>query len=163
MSQHLEFRRPWLVRSFFVIFTFVTLGSLPALLPTLIKEHQANTGMLLYYLVICVPISILSLWFSGPDDISFDLEQKTYRWVKGYPFLARTRTGSFEDLWGVYLARTQGSERYFCVGINWRSGRNSITVNRFYNELLAEQFAEDLMTKLGLPKVMPPRNLRSQT
>ena len=105
-------------------------------------------------------IGLLFFYLSGPDDINFDLEQRTYRHTKGWPFFAKTRRGTMKDFWGVYVGRTRGDSRYFCVGVTWWGGKGNVTLERFSNKMHAERFAAVLRAMLGLKEVMPPRNLR---
>lgn len=159
----LTYRKPWLFRaasflSSLAVFSFPLLA-----VPEMTAHKPPDYSALPILILVFWGGSLLSLHLSGPDDIAFDLEQKTYRYVKGWPFSPKTRTGIMKDFWGVYVGRRQGGNRYFWVGVTWWGGRDSVTLERFGNKEAAERFAESLMSNLELKQVMPPRNLRPST
>ncbi|MGI4790725.1 MAG: hypothetical protein ACRYFS_17990 [Janthinobacterium lividum] len=126
----------------------------------LAREHAVDYRFLPFYTLCTAALDALFFQWSGPSDIYFDREQKTYRHIKGWPFFAKTRNGPLSDLQGVYLRETQ-NHSYFLVGLTWRSG-GSVTLELFSDRMKAEQLAATLMSNLNLERVMPPRNFRSQ-
>ena len=108
-----------------------------------------------------VGVGAIMFSLSGPDDITFDLERKTYHRVWGWPFFAKTRTGTWNDFWGVFVGKGHGNHRYFCTGVMWRDGAH-MRIGVFSDQDAAEQLAMLLMRRLELERVMPPRSLRPQ-
>ena len=156
----LTYRKPWLVRAFGVIMILVFTSAPVFVGLELRREHAVDYGFLTFYALCCAALDVIFLWWSGPNDIYFDRDQKTYRYVKGLPFFAKTRTGPLSDLWGVYIAQKRGT---FFVGVIWWGGGSSITLEWFSDRMKAEQFAAIFRAMLGLKEVMPPRNLRPRT
>jgi hypothetical protein len=156
----LTYRKPWLFRAVFVFVSLVGATLIFAMWSDIASRPHPDYSVLPMGILLFGGESILFSWLSGPDDIDFDLEQKTYRHTKGPPFFAKTRTGPVSDFWGVYVGRTRGDSRYFCVGVTWWGGKGSVTLERFNNKASAERFAAMLMSNLELKQVMPPRNLR---
>ena len=159
----MAFPKPRWLRVLFVVSSLIALGTPYVVWLIFLQGQAVNPGSCAFVQLFCVCLSGLAFWFSGPDDVYFDTERKTYYLVKGSPFAAKTRTGPLSDLWGVYVGRTRGKTRYFCVGVTWWGGGGSVTLGWFSSEVQAEQFAESLMSNLELKQVMPPRNLRPPT
>lgn len=156
----MAFPKPRWMRVLFVVSSLIGL-SIPVLIWLVFLQGQAvNLGGCVFGLLFFFCLSALAFWFSGPDDVYFDLEQRTYRLVKGSPFSTQIRSGPLTDLWGVYVGQTQGRSRYFCVGVTLWGGKGSITLERFSTGVQAERFAAQLMSNLELKQAMPPRNLR---
>ncbi len=155
----LTYRKPWLFRAVF-IFAGLMAFSLPFLVASdMTVRRPIDYSALPMLTLLSWGGSLFFFYNSGPDDIAFNLEQRTYRHVKGWPF-AKSRSGSMKDFWGVYVGRTQGDNRYFCVGVTWWGGKGSVILERFSSKMHAERFAASLMSSLELKEVMPPRNLR---
>ena len=159
----LTYRKPWLFRGVFVFGSLIgfinPFGVWLEMGKYYTRDYSAFILLVLWNWGVCA----LFFWLSGPDDIEFDLEQKTYRHTKGWPWFAKTRTGTMKDFWGVYVGQTQGSSAYFCVGVTWWGGKGSVTLERFSSKMHADRFAATLMSNLELKQVMPPRNLRPRT
>lgn len=155
----MAFPKPRWMRAVFAVSSLIALGIPYVVWLVFLQGQVVNPGGCTFGLLFAC-LSGLAFWFSGPDDVYFDKEQKTYHLVKGSPFSAKTRTGPISDFWGVYVGRTQGRSRYFCVGVTWWGGKGSITLERFSSKMQAERFAASLMSNLELKQVMPPRNLR---
>ena len=159
----MAFPKPRWMRVLFVASSLIALG-IPCIVWLVFLQGQVvNPGGCAFGLLFFVCLSGLAFWFSGPDDVYFDADRKTYHLVKGSPFSAKTRTGPLSDLWGVYVGRTQGKSRYFCVGVTWWDEGGSVTLERFSSKMQAERFAASLMSNLELRQVMPPRDLRPPT
>ncbi len=156
----LTYRKPWLFRAVLVFYSLMAVTLIVAMWSNIASRPHPNYGPLPMGILLFGGGSLLFFWLSGPDDLSIDLEQRTYRHVKGWPFFPKTRTGPISDFWGVYVGRTQGKSRYFCVGVTWWGGKGSVTLKRFSSKMHAERFAASLMSDLELQQVMPPRNLR---
>ena len=125
------------------------------------QSHTVDFGFLAFMVLSGVGIGTIMFSLFGPDDITFDLDGKTYRRVWGWPFFAKTRTGTWKDFWGVFVGKGQGKTRYFCTGVMWRDG-SYMRIGIYSDQDTAEQLAMLLMRKLELERVMPPRNLRPQ-
>ena len=113
----LTYRRPWLFRAVFLFFSLVGL-SLPFLAAAdIASRHNPDYSPLPMAVLVFGGPGLVFFWLSGPDDLHFDLDERSYRHIKGWPFFAKTRTGPVSDFWGVYVGRTQDKSRYFCVGV----------------------------------------------
>ena len=154
----LTYRRSWLVRAFLVLLILIFFAGLFMIGSGILSKPHPDYGALLPFVLIFVGPSLLLWRMSGPNDIYFYLEQKTYRYIKGWPLFAKTRTGPLSDLSGVYIRETR-NQGYVLVGLTWEDG-GSTTLEMFSNRVKAEQFVASLMSDLGLKQVMPPRNLR---
>ncbi len=152
----LTFRKPWLFRAVSVLVMLICYADVFGIWNDMAKHHSMNYGALLFFILWFGGGSVVFFWLSGPNDIYFDLQQRTYRYVKGWPFFPKTRTGSLSDFWGVYTGRKRSS---FCVGVTWWGGGN-VTLESFSDKMKAEQFAATLRAMLELKQIMPPRNLR---
>ena len=159
----MAFPKPRWMRILFVASSLIALGIPYIVWLVFLQGQVVNPGGCVFGLLFFVCLSALAFWFSGPDDVYFDTKQKTYHLVKGSPFAAKTRTGPLSDLWGVYVGRTQRNRRYFCVGVTWWGGGDSVTLEWFPDIMKAERFAATLRAMLELKEVMPPRNLRPRT
>ena len=164
MNPHeMAFLKPHWLRVLFVVSSLIALG-IPVLLWLVFLQGQAvNLGGCMFGLLFFLCLSALAFWFSGPDDVYFDLDQRTYRLVKGSPFSTHIRSGLLTDFWGVYVGRTQGKSAYFCVGVTWWGGKDNVTLERFSSKMHTDRFAATLMSNLELKEVTPPRNLRPRT
>ena len=156
----MAFPKPRWMRILFVASSLTALGIPYAVWLVFLQGQVVDPSGCVIGLLFFVCLSSLAFWLSGPDDIYFDTQRKTYRLIKGSPFAAKTRTGLLSDFWGVYVGRTQGDSRYFCVGVTWWGGKGSVTLERFGSKMHAERFAATLMSNLELKQVMPPRHLR---
>ena len=156
----LTYRKAWWGRAFFLLVSLIgfinPLGIWLEMGKYYTRDYGAFVLLVLYNWGVCV----LFFWLSGPDDLYLDLEQRTYCHVKGWPLFPKTRTGPVLDFWGIYVGRTQGSSRYFCVGVTWWGSKGSVILKRFSSKMHADRFAASLMSNLELKQVMPPRNLR---
>ena len=157
----LVFRKPFEVRAIMGAGGVITVTT-PFWIGTEVwKQHDTNAGaMLPFFAMMCFGFGALMFRVAGPEDLYLDMEQQTYRLVRGWPFFAQTRSGTWKDFWGVWVGSTSGSNKSYLVGIAWWGGRGSATLGRFENKFSAERFAEEMMSKLALQKVMPPRHLR---
>ncbi len=157
----LTYRRSWLVRIFGVIMMLLMTSGPVFIWLAVAQEHAVNSGFygfLTFYALLCAALDVMFLRWTGPKDMYFDLDHKTYRYITGWPFFAKTRTGPLSDLGGVYVRETR-NQGYFLVGVVWQSG-DSVTLEMFSNRSKAEQLAASLMSDLELKQVMPPRHLR---
>jgi hypothetical protein len=101
------------------------------------------------------PGGALFLWCAGPRDVTLDLAGRTYQRVWGWPLLPRTLCGPWEDLWGVYVSESRGGPP-FSVGLRWSKRRGAVKLGRFEKRAAAEQLAQEMQARLGLPRVMAP-------
>lgn len=110
----------------------------------------------------CVAVAGLFLRVSGPDELQLDLAERTYRRISGWPIFFTTWSGPWTNLWGIYVGvfgSTTGSS-YF-VGLRGTNLGGRMDVGRFGAQSAAEQFADELASDLGLPRVSPPKPLVS--
>lgn len=159
----LTYRRPWLFRAVFVFVSLLAIADLVGMWSDIASRLHPNYGALSFFILWFGGVSLIFFCLSGPNDLYLDMEQRTYRHVKGWPFFPKTRTGPVSDFWGVYIGRTQSKSRYFRVGVTWWDGKGNITSERFSSKMQAERFAATLMSNLELKQVMPPRHLRPST
>lgn len=156
----MAFLKPRWMRVLFVASSLVALG-IPCIVWMVFLQGQVvSRAGCVFGLLFFACLSGLAFRFSGPDDVYFDTERKTYHLVKGSPFSAKTCTGPLSDFWGVYVGQTQGKSAYFCVGVTWWGGKGNVTLERFSSKAQAERFAATLMSSLELKQVMPLRHLR---
>ena len=153
----LTYRKPWGGRVVFGFVNLLAIADSVGVWSEYSSRPYPDYAALLFLILYLCGGGLVFFWLSGPDDLYLNLDQKTYRHVKGWPFFPKTRTGSISDFWGVYVGRTQSS--YF-VGVTWWGGKGSVILGRFGNKASAESFAETLMSNLELKQVMPPRHLR---
>jgi hypothetical protein len=52
-------------------------------------------------MLIIVIINFLVMRYAGPDDLVLDIDRQTYTHTTGYPFFARSVTGTFGDFYGL--------------------------------------------------------------
>lgn len=110
---HLVFRRPWGFRVLTILMTIM-------LLPLLVVMALMLTGTLVrvdaFLVAVFVPCTLLvagltlfMLYLSGPNELQFDLRQRTYRYRRGIPLFSHISEGSTEDF-DYFFVRTW--ERY---------------------------------------------------
>ncbi len=112
-----------------------------------------HTGMLGLF-----ALGILSL--CGPSDLSLDISRRTYSWRTGVPWRPRVRSGSWDDIQGIYIGRSPRSNTRCVVGMRWKRGLATCLLGQFEDRGQAEQFAAMAAGKLHLPRVEPPPTSR---
>ncbi len=108
----------------------------------------------------CLVVGGLFLRISGPDELRLNFAERTYHRFSGWPFFSTGRSGPLADLYGVYIGvfgSTSGSA-YF-VGVRGTKLGGRLDLGRFSARPPAEQFANELASNLGLPRVNPPKPL----
>ncbi len=104
------------------------------------------------FAVLCLVVGILLLWLFGPEELSLDLNQRTYHLVSGWPLVPTARSGDCSDIAGIYV-RSTGKGNVF-IGASWRYSKKRFTpLGRFSRERPAKQFAQDIAFKLELPQI----------
>ena len=93
----LAFRKPTWLR---VLFGMVGAAFVGLMLRTAFVSEQ-NPWVIVPCCVLGLPIVLVVLYQSGPDDIAFDLSRRTYRQRLPWPY--QRRTGSFEDIDGFRI------------------------------------------------------------
>ncbi len=157
----LAFRKPFEMRAVLGAFGLISVATPFWVGIEAWKQQDGNAcAMLPFFAALCFGFGALFFSLAGPADLYLDMERRTYRLVRGWPFLARTRSGTWEDFWGVWVGRTSGSQTAYLVGVTWWGGGGSVTLGRFENKSSAERFAEEMMSKMDLKRVIPPRHLR---
>ncbi len=116
-----------------------------------------DKGMMAFYLLLCVPVAVLLLMLARPSELQFNLMNRTYRWVMGWPLLSSVQSGPLTDMWGVYV-RTSGGKgnikaSYF-VGVRSKRFGGQMSLGHFEVQAAAERFAEELMSELSLPRAL---------
>jgi membrane protease YdiL (CAAX protease family) len=164
----LTYRKPWLIRFFPVLLILIFFAGLFMIAGSIVSKPHPNYGTLLPFVLIFGGPSLFLWRLSGPQDICFDLHEKTYRYVAGWPFFAKTRIGPISELQGVYIRETQSYGFFvgvtvFSPKLNRRGRGGGVTLETFTNRTKAEQFAAQLMSDLELNQVMPPHHLRPLT
>lgn len=107
------------------------------------------------FALLSIATGILLVRCSGPEDLYLNLNQRTYRLISGWPLFPVNRSGKWDDMAGIYV-HSFGSNSVE-VGISWRHNKKHRTaLGKFGRRQLANQFAEDRASKLGLPQIVLP-------
>ena len=100
--------------------------------------------------LLSIASGVLPTYLSGPEDLYLDMDSHTYRLVSGWPLFPAIRSGSWDDMAGIYVRST--SKGVF-VRVSWRYNKKHTTpLGRFGSEQSAKQFAQDIASKLDLPQ-----------
>lgn len=154
----LTYRKPWLFRAVFVLVSLLAIADFIGMWSDIASRPHPDYSALPIAVLLFGGASLIFFCLSGPNDLYLNMEQKTYRHVKGLPFSPKTRTGPVSDFWGIYMGRTRSNSNY-CVGVIWWGG-GDVILRSGLDRLEAERFAAILRAMLELKEVMPPRNLR---
>jgi len=155
VSQHeWVFRKP-LLRRIGMVLTSI------ALLQALLMVANEGWGAVLLFTLLWFPFGIVLLWISGPDELRLNMAERTYQRVSGWPFRSKTRSGSWTDLWGVYIGYAGRST--YIVGLRGNRLGGRVDLGRFKVYAAAEQFAQELMSELSLARVPTPKPLIQPT
>ena len=103
------------------------------------------------FALLDVAVGALCIYIAGPEELHLDLERRTYRLVRGWPFFPVTRSGTWKDIAGISVRDFGEGQTY--VGIKWGYGRRSVTPLGTFGKQAANQFAQEMASMLGLPQV----------
>ena len=117
--------------------------------------------------IMCMAISLLIYYASGPNDLFLNLDEHTYRLVHGWPHSPKAQTGPLSEIAGVFVCCRQMNMDYM-VGLvwknDWKSGRKwFVILGRFNRSGQADRLAQETAAVLGLPLVSPPSSLKSSS
>ncbi len=115
-----------------------------------------NAGNLFLIGAVFGLLAWLLVSVSGPNDLSLDSTRRTYRWRQGVPWRSRLRTGTWEEIAGIYVRRRRTGREDYIVSLRWKGTWRSFLLGQFHNRASAERFAEAVTNKLHLPRVEPP-------
>ncbi len=172
----LSFRKPWKSRIGSALFALLLTGGYPTLLAVTLPGSRMPMTLLGWFCfgimeMICLPFSAMFLYSAGPQHLSFDLNQRTYRYVFGWPFASQVQAGPWEDIAGVYVwDRNRGRLSGYSVGIAWQDNirsrrmRMKATLLGTFDGLgrldRANGLAEEMASVLNAPLVEPPFPVR---
>ncbi len=157
----LAFCRPWTDRVAAALFALLHVVAYPILwvipawqMPmTAAHWYRYSAGEML-----CLIIAVLTLYLAGPDDLTFDLNRRTYRYISGWPLGWRIHEGPWEDMAAVCVLMTDQS---YYVRIVWKDNKMRARFKCFslgnFNGAgrsdRATRRAEETAAVLGLPVV----------
>ena len=157
----LAFYRPWKSRVAAALFAVLHIVTYPIFWA--IPGWQVPMTAALWYRygiveVMCLVIGAWVLYYAGPDNLIFDLSQRTYQYISGWPLRPQVHQGPWEDMAAVCVVIVS---RGYCVGITWKDSKMRA---RFQGTIWgtftglgrldrANQMAEEIATVLGLPVV----------
>lgn len=163
----LHFRKSWKSRVGCALFALLLGGGFPTLLA--LPGPKAPMSLLGWFCfgileTGCLAFAALFMYLSGPQYLSFDLNQRIYRYASGWLLRPQIREGPWEDIAGVYVwDRNSGRLSGYSVGIAWQDNKAS----RWQATLLgtfdglgrldrANRLAEDIASLLDVALVEPP-------
>lgn len=145
----LTFRQSWGVR---------------ALIPLVLSWGVLAAGVVLLHripfllLLACVALFFVLLQGFGPNQITFNTEERSYRWLMRWFWSARVRTGLWSEFAGVRVRHsyTKGVTTY-TVSLTYSHDPSfGPILGRFSKRERAEDMAGELAQTLGLPCVQLP-------
>ena len=105
-------------------------------------------------LLSAIPIGI-AFWYSGPHDIELNLKRKTYLAKKGFPFLARSFSGNFQDMNGLCIRKNtsrSGQVIGYRIDLDWNlPKRPPFELMRVRKLEKAQIMQREFSRKLGIP------------
>jgi len=92
------------------------------------------------------------LWIIiNPWQLQLDLEQHSYKLIQGWGPWARTRTGTAQDIKGVYLRVTKDQHGTRCKAVLvWKMRRLAFVLRITYNKAEAEEWLQNLANQLNV-------------
>ena len=157
----LAFCRPWKDRVAAALFALLHVVAYPILWAIPAWQVPMTAARWYRYSIVevmCLVIAVLTLYLAGPDDLIFDLNRRTYRYVFGWPLGWRVYEGPWEDMAAVCVPMTEQS---YYVRIVWKDNKmrarfKCFSLGNFYGpgrSDRATRLAEETAAKLGLPLV----------
>jgi hypothetical protein len=97
--------------------------------------------------------AFMSAMAAGPNTIAFDYTRQVYWSERGFPFLAKRKTGSFAEIEGLFLRTTPGRNfEIYHLMIAWKDRKQPERRLQIYANLeTAQEEARLLAERLGVP------------
>jgi hypothetical protein len=158
-NNEMKFRRPRMHRASLVALSLWFPCAL--VLPFLLQDSSSTRGPGTHQSVF-LPVAafgLLMLLFlsqTGPSDLDLDGARRIYRWRWGAPWRLRIRTGTWDDLSGIYVKKLSKSRDGYIVGLRWNGTWRACALGTFHGRANANSFATSTANKLHLPLVEPP-------
>lgn len=157
-SNEMKFRRPRMHRASLVTLSLWFPGALvlPFLLQGSSSPRETGHQSVLLPVVVFSLLMLLFLSQAGPSDLDLDGARRIYRWRWGAPWRLRTRTGTWDDLSGIYVKKVSKIKDGYIVGLRWNGTWRACALGTFHEGANANHFATSTANKLHLPLVEPP-------
>lgn len=104
--------------------------------------------------VIWVGLGLGLLCCCLPEELRFNLDKRTWQLTKGWPPFARIRSGTWNDISGIYIYNIR-SVYMICLGYKHPAGDWTL-IGIQGRHSGAVSLARDLATRLDLPTINPP-------
>ena len=146
----------------FAVFFVMVIPSFFATGMVQVQPAEATESWLLLGLaeIMTLAIGIPIYYLSGPNDLFINLDRRTYRLVHGWPHSPQVKTGSLDEIAGIFVSCLRINADYV-VGIvwkdDWKIGRKwYVLLGRFSRSGKADRLAQKATAALNLPLVEPP-------
>ncbi len=109
---------------------------------------------------VCMTVAVWVLRRAGPDEIYLDLKARTFRRVTGWPLFPVVLTGTWKQIFGIYVRKVGGSSSnkpYYLVELYWTGDKGGSVVGSYNAKEDAEAEAERLQAVLGMRRVIAPK------
>ena len=158
-SYETTFSEPWALRAFLtswlVCFVFAC-----ASMVWDVFGHKPFPWLMVA--LLCVAATIGFFHLLGPNQIVFNPQQRSYHSISRWSWPPQIRSGSYDELNGIFVRRVSVKSGFYSVSLAWKDGSEWATrLGRFSERAGAEAFAAELSQALALPRVEPP-NLRKK-
>lgn len=144
-------RKPLLVR---VPMTCLSIACAlaPQISTNLLPKSAFSWLVLISFLYCLVFLGLASLFWlaAGPQEVSIDLQERTYQATVGWPLFPRLRTGLLDDLGEIEVTTWRGrSSIVFTMSLGRTVGR--LTLGMYLSDHGAVSLAEEVSEATGLP------------
>ncbi len=139
------------------IFIWTVVVLIPLFLTWLIfiSARLTQPGMWQFILLVSTIPAGIAFWYSGPHEIELNLKRKTYVAKKGFPFLARSFSGDFQDMYGLCIRKNtskSGQVIGYRIDLDWNlPKRPPFELMRMSKLEKAQKMQKEFSRKLGIP------------
>ncbi len=158
------FRRRFADRAPFAMMGVAILGGPIFYLGLMFDPHAVGGSLfvwVLYLFITLFAIFLVRMFFNmaGPEELHLNLGNRTYRRGSGSLLFPTVTSGSWQDMYGVFVRRVgpvNSSRTVYRVGIRWLGNSEETDIGRYERSSSAEWVANDLQEDLDLPRVAAP-------
>ncbi len=137
------------------VWTVVVLIPLFLIWLIFILARLTQTGMWQFILLVSAIPAGIAFRYSGPHEIELDLKGKTYMAKKGFPFLARSFSGGFQDMYGLCIRKNTSKSGHvvgYRIDLDWNlPKRPPFELMRMSKLEKAQKMQKEFSRKLGIP------------
>ncbi len=157
----IAFRKPLGLRSAAALFSF-TVATWPLLIVGDASTRHAIISSQTWELftismVASFAVILVCVRASGPNDVVMSPEIRTYRRLTGWLVFPNVRSGTWDDIAGIYVWSNGSSSQVYLVYIAWVGQLGKAPIGHFGRFSRATRFADEVSKRLDIKRIDPPQ------